>query len=200
MATLLVLLLPLLLVITVKKTSLGPILDAPKTRQKGDPKAKIVIVEYSDFQCPSCAAMQPTVRQLLETYQGKVRLVYKYYPLSKLHKNTMIASHAAECAAEQNRFWDYADQLFSTQHQWESLADPSIHFSNIAIAMKLDLPTFQACFTDPLRMKVIEKDMEEGRARGIRATPTFFIGSERLVANYLASDGARIIERELRGN
>ena len=90
---------PVLAVFVVKQTTWGPILASPKARQKGDPKAKVVIVEYSDFQCPSCARMSPVAQQFLDLYKGKVRLIYKYYPLIKIHKNAMPAAHAAECAA-----------------------------------------------------------------------------------------------------
>src|SRR2546426_12707487 len=92
-------LLPVLAVYAVKQTSWGPMLATPPSRQIGDPQAKVIIVEYSDFQCPSCASAQTSVHQFLDIYKGKIRVAYKYYPLTKIHKNSMAAAIPAECAA-----------------------------------------------------------------------------------------------------
>ena len=189
---------PVVTVHLVKRTSWGPVLAAPRTRQTGNPKAKVVIVEYSDFQCPSCATLDPLIHKLLETYQGKVRLIYKYYPLTKIHKNAMPSAHAADCAAQQDRFWPYHDRLFQTQLSWATLPDPTTSFLAIAQEVKLDVPKFRSCFADPSRLAVIEQDAEEAEARQVTATPTFFIGDERLVGAVMATDGARAIEKALR--
>src|SRR4051812_29469284 len=95
---------PIFAVQQAKQTSWGKFLATPLARQKGDPGAKVVLVEYSDFQCPMCARIQPTLRQFLDTYKGKVKLASKYFPLT-MHKNSMPAAQAAQCAAEQNKFW-----------------------------------------------------------------------------------------------
>jgi protein-disulfide isomerase len=189
---------PVIAVQSVKQTSWGPILAAPKARQMGDPGAKVVIVEYSDFQCPSCAKIQPTLHQFLDIYKGKIRLIYKYYPLTKIHKNAMPAAHAAECAATQDHFWPYHDRLFQTQMSWESLQDPTTSFMAIAQSVNLDVPKFQACYADPSRLAVIEQDAKEAQERQVAATPTFFVGDERLVGQVFATDGARAIEKALR--
>jgi protein-disulfide isomerase len=191
------LLLPVAAVFSVKQTHWGPVLAAPKARQTGDPKAKVVIVEYSDFQCPSCAMLQPTVHQFLDVFKGKIRVIYKYYPL-KMHKNAMPAAHAADCAAAQDQFWPYHDQLFKTQTAWAPLADATTSFMAIAQDVKLDIPKFTACYTDPSRVAAIEQDVKEAQARQVAATPTFFIGDERLVGTVFATDGARAINRALR--
>src|SRR5439155_6227163 len=189
---------PVIAVHSVKQTTWGPILAAPKARQSGDRKAKVVIVEYSDFQCPSCAAVQPTIHQLLDVYQGKVRLIYKYYPLTRMHKNAMPAAHAAECAAAQDRFWLYHDRLFQTQTAWASLPDPTTSFLAIAQDVKLDVPQFQSCYADPTRVAAMEQDTKEAQARQVTATPTFFVEDERLVGQVFTTDGARTIDRALR--
>jgi protein-disulfide isomerase len=189
---------PVIAVNLAKQTSWGPLLIAPKARQLGDPKAKLVILEYSDFQCPSCAFIQGTVHQFEERYRGKIRFAYKYYPLVKIHKNAMAAARAAECAAEQDRFWPFQDELFKTQDAWKDLPEPNLYYKGIAQKAALDLPRFDACLADPSRVKIIEHDMEEAKARNVNATPTFFVGDERLVGQVFATDGARAIERALR--
>jgi protein-disulfide isomerase len=189
---------PVLLILAVKQTQWGPILAAPKARQMGDPKAKVAIVEYSDFQCPSCAGMHTVAEKMLEVYKGKIRLIYKYYPLTKIHKNAMPAAHAADCAAAQDHFWPYHDRLFETQMSWAPLQDPTTNFMAMAQEVKLDMPKFQACYADPRRLAAIEQDTQEAVARQVTATPTFFVDDERLVGQVFASDGARAIEKALR--
>jgi len=173
-------------------------MSAPKARQIGDPKAPVVIVEYSDFQCPSCASVDPTIHQFLDIYKGKIRLIYKYYPLTKIHKHAMESAHAAECAATQDHFWPYHDRLFQTQLSWAPLADATTSFMAIAQEVKLDMPKFQACYADPTRVKPIEQDALEAQAHQVTGTPTFFIGDERLVGQVVVTDGARSIEKALR--
>jgi protein-disulfide isomerase len=190
--------LPLVVVRAVKQTSWGPILAAPKARETGNPNAKVTIVEYSDFQCPSCAMVDPTVHKFLEIYQGKVRLIYKYYPLTHIHKNSMPAAHAAECAAGQNKFWPYHDRLFQTQLAWAPLADPTTSYMAIAQDVHLDLSKFQACYADPAPIARINADAQEAQARDVTATPTFFVGEDRLVGQVFVTDGARAIEKAMR--
>lgn len=192
------LLAPVIAVQLAKQTSWGPILAAPQARQKGDPKAKVVIVEYSDFQCPSCAHIVPTVNKYLEIYKGKIRVIYKYYPLVKIHKNAMPAAHAAQCAALQNQFWPFHDRLFQTQMSWAPLQDPTTSFAAIAAEVKLDLPQFESCYADPSQRTIIEQDAKEAQVRQVTATPSFFIGEHRVVGQVFETDGARIIERALR--
>ncbi|MFA5976052.1 MAG: thioredoxin domain-containing protein [Elusimicrobiota bacterium] len=189
--------LPVIAVTAVKRSEWGSILTAPANRQTGDPHAKLLIVEYSDFQCPSCAVVNPATHRLLEIYRGKVHLVYKYYPLTKIHRNALPAAVAAQCAANQNRFWPYADRLFATQASWAPLTDPATSFIAIANELALDLPHFNTCRADPLQKEVVLRDADEARKRQIHSTPTFLIGDERLVGKSIESDGARAIEKAL---
>ena len=190
---------PILLVLAIKSSSsYGPILATPHVRQQGDPHAPVTIVEYSDFQCPSCAHIQPFVKEIMDTYKGKVRLYFKYYPLTMIHKNAMAAAHAAECAARQNKFWPYGEKLFARQNQWAPLSDGTTHYVEIAGEEKLDAAAFNACLADPTVDDVMKRDVSEGQGRGVNATPTFFVDDERLVGGVFESDGARTIERELR--
>ena len=191
------LLAPIIAVQSVKQTRWGPILATPPARQIGDPKAKVVIVEYSDFQCPTCAHVEPAIRQFLDIYKGKIRLIYKYFPL-KMHPNAMPAARAADCAADQKQFWPYHDRLFATQPSWAPLTDATTSFMATAQELKLDMPKFSACYADPSRPAVIALDAKEAEERHVNATPTFFVGDERLVGNVFMTDGARAIEKALR--
>ena len=198
LALTLLLLAPLVAVYSVKQTQWGPIMAAPLARQIGDSHAKVVIVEYSDFQCPSCALVEPTIRQFLETYKGKIRFIYKYYPLTKIHLNAMSAARAADCAADQKQFWPYHDRLFQTQAAWASLQDATTSFMAIGQEVKLDIPKFSVCYADSSHVSVIEQDAKEAVEREVKATPTFFVGDDRLVGQVFMTDGARAIEKALR--
>lgn len=193
----LLILAPVIAVHLVKQTQWGPVLATPPERQLGGPGAKVIIVEFSDFQCPTCARVEPTIHQLLDVYKGKVRFIYKYFPL-KMHRNAMPAARAADCAADQKQFWPYHDRLFDTQLAWATLTDPTTSFMAMAEETKLDIPKFTACYADVTRTIGIEQDVKEGTAREVSATPTFFVGDERLVGQVIATDGARTIEKAMR--
>jgi protein-disulfide isomerase len=190
--------LPILAILNLKQTSWGQFVATPKARQKGAAKAPLLLVEYSDFQCPMCALIQPTLHQIMTTYEGKVRMAYKYFPLTRIHPNAMASAHAAQCAAEQDKFWPYQDQLFATQLQWAPLADPTTAYLAIASKVQLDINKFSACYADPARTAPIDADHREGELRQISATPTMFVDDERLVGNVILTDGARVIEKHLR--
>ncbi len=100
---------------TVRQIDLG---DAPV---QGAANAKVTIVEFSDFQCPFCERAFPTINQIMSEYKGKVKLVYKHFPLTSIHPYAQPAALAAECAREQNKFWDFHDLLFQNQNTWVNL-------------------------------------------------------------------------------
>ncbi len=100
---------------TVKQIDLG---DSPV---QGAANAKVTIVEFSDFQCPFCERAFPTINQLMNDYKGKIKLVYKHYPLTSIHPYAQPAALAAECAREQNKFWEFHDLLFQNQNTWVNL-------------------------------------------------------------------------------
>src|SRR5207244_1000165 len=133
---------PVATVRALKQSAWGTALSTPRPRQWGEPGARVTIFEYSDFQCPACARVQPTVHQLMDLYKGKVRLAFKYYPLMMIHKNALPSAHAAQCAAEQNQFWPYADKLFATQTQWAGLSNATTSFMAIAQEVTLDAGKF----------------------------------------------------------
>ena len=97
------------------KVELG---NAP-TQGKSD--APVVVIEFSDFQCPFCSRALPTVKQVLSEYKDKVLFAYKHFPLTQIHPLAQKAAEASECARDQGKFWEFHDQLFATQQEWSSL-------------------------------------------------------------------------------
>lgn len=181
-----------------KRSDWGATQSAPQFRQKGSPKARLTIVEYSDFQCPSCAMIQPTVKTLLDAYPEKIRIVFKHNPLTSIHKNAYSAAIAAECAGIQGKFWLYHDRLFATQSQWATLRNATTMYASFANEIQLDAEIFNTCLSQPMTAEAIKSDVKEAKNRQVQSTPTFFIGETRLVGNYMVTDGARTIEKELR--
>ena len=87
---------------------------------RGPKYAQITIVAFSDFQCPYCSRAFPTIEQVMKDYNGKVRLVFKHFPLISIHPHAQKAAEAAECAKAQGKFWEFHDKLFTAQNDWSS--------------------------------------------------------------------------------
>lgn len=171
--------------------------DVPAYRQKGPAGAPVVVTEYSDFQCPKCALVQPDLKNLLAQYEGRVRLVFRPYPL-KSHRWSADASRAAEAAGLQGRYWEFADQLFSHQKEWADSPDPQSLFKDYAAAVGLDLPRYEQDRTGDRVAKIVDAARAHAEALPVPATPTFFINQRVVVGDLqLQAMGARFIEREL---
>jgi len=156
----------------------------------GSDSAPVEVVEYADFECPACAqfatVQMPTVReQLIAT--GRVRWRFRDFPLPS-HSFARYAAHAAQCAGEQGRFWDMHDQLFAN-HSWAQTGrDPSRLFRDMARTVGLDLDRYDACMESARYAGRIEASKQEGDARGVNGTPTFFINGRQLTARSWGSD------------
>jgi len=151
---------------------------------KGDPNAPIIIVEFSDFQCPFCSRFfQQTLPQLEDNYinTGKVKFVYRDLPLDSLHPNARPTHIAAECADEQGKFWEYHDILFEKQGQWNRLSSEDLENSLIQYAqdLRLDVTSFETCLGSDEIADEVNKDVLEARSYGITGTPSFFVGTEK---------------------
>jgi protein-disulfide isomerase len=151
---------------------------------KGDPNAPVTVVEFSDFQCPFCARFFiQTLPALQENYidTGKIKLVYKDFPLDSLHPNARRAHIAAECADEQGKFWDYHDVLFEKQSEWNRLssADLSSQLNQYATSMGLESANFNSCLSSQSVRDEVNADFLQAASYGATGTPTFFIGNEK---------------------
>jgi len=151
---------------------------------KGNPNAPVTVVEFSDFQCPFCSRFfTQTLPALEENYinTGKIKLVYKDFPLDNLHPNARPAHIAAECADEQGKFWEYHDVLFENQGQWSRLssADLSSQLNQYATSMGLDSASFDSCLSSPSMADEVNADFLQAASYGATGTPTFFIGNEK---------------------
>lgn len=147
---------------------------------KGNPEASVKLVEYSDFQCPACAAFQPVVAQLMEDYGDKISFEYKHFPLSTIHQNALSAAMAAEAAGQQGKFYEYHDLLFNNQTEWSSSAVPSTLFVKYAEELSLDVETFRKQMKSSVLRDKVRGEFDEGRTMNITGTPTFFLNGQKM--------------------
>jgi protein-disulfide isomerase len=140
---------------------------------RGAKDAKVTIIEFSDFECPYCRRVQPALKRLLEEYDGRVRLVFRDFPLS-IHKNAQKAAEAAQCAAEQDKFWPYHDKLF------EVTALSPDDLKKYASELELDPDKFNACLDSGQYAQEVADDMKDGQEAGVNSTPSFFINGQPL--------------------
>ena len=162
-------------------------LEIPVTSEdhiRGDKNAKLTLVEFSDFQCPACAAIEPLTEKLLKDYPKDVRLVYKYFPLAG-HPNSLPAAKSAEAAARQGKFWEMHDILFKKQDEWSGLENPQELYKVYSRSIKLNDEQFAKDTDSKDVQDRIDRDYNLGITVNIQATPTFFLNGEELtIANY----------------
>ncbi len=161
----------------------------------GSGAAVVEITEYSDFECPFCAnfatIQMPTIKEQLIT-TGKVRWRFRDFPLP-VHRYSRFAAHAAQCAGEQEKFWEMHDQLFY-HHQWAQTGkDPSGLFQDFAKAAGLDLQRYDACMTSGRYASRIEFSRQEGDRLLVNGTPTFFINGKEFKGSRATSDAFKAI-------
>ncbi|HXU04653.1 MAG TPA: thioredoxin domain-containing protein [Polyangia bacterium] len=149
--------------VTPKKIDVA---DAP---MKGNPSAKITLIEFADYECPHCKRFQPVLHQIMDEFRSDVKLYFKHYPLPQ-HTNARLAAEAAVAAQKQGKFWQYQDKL------WEKSDELTpAEIEKAAKEVGLDVTKFrQDVASEPVKARV-QKDRADGAAAGIEATPTLYI-------------------------
>lgn len=160
---------------------------------RGPEDAEVTIVEYSDFQCPFCARVQPTLEQIEKTYGDRVRFVYKHLPL-RIHPEAPGAAAASEAAHRQGKFWEMHDRLFASQRE---LGDDL--YRKIAQDLGLDLERFEKDRASAEVRQRVAKDEQEAQRLGVSGTPGFFINGRFLSGAQPFDAFQRVIDEELEG-
>lgn len=149
---------------------------------KGNVDGKVLIVEYLDFQCPSCQGAAPSIKTLMEEYGDRVGLVSRNFPLATIHPNARAAAAVAEAAGLQGRYWEMHDILFERQDSWKDLdiSKRTDVFNTYADELSLDLEQFKIDVSSSSVNEKISFDQTLGKTSGVDSTPTFFINGEKL--------------------
>lgn len=142
---------------------------------KGNPDAKVTLVEYLDFECEACGAYYPLIKQLGTEFPNDLRIVTRYFPLPG-HKNSMTAAIAVEAASKQGKYWEMHDKLFETQETWgnKQMPTPQV-FEQYAQEIGLDIEKFKADVTDPSTKARVQRDFDASEKLGNNSTPSLFV-------------------------
>lgn len=158
---------------------------------RGNKDAKVVLVEYSDFECPYCGRHHPTMKKIFEKYGDKIAWVYRHFPLS-FHPQSTPAALASECASEQGKFWEYMDGLFSNQ---ASLGD--VYYNKLASDLGLDAKKFSDCYASQKYKDRVNKDYTQGQTDGVEGTPATFINGVLVSGAVPEAQLSSIIDQQL---
>jgi len=159
---------------------------------RGPDNAVVTIVEFSDFECPFCGGLFPTLKTIEKNYAESVRLVYRQFPLTSMHPQAQKAAEASLCANDQKRFWDFHDSMFGDQ-QHLTVDD----LKKRAVDLKLNAAAFNSCLDSGSKVDAVKKDIDEGHAVGVSGTPAMFVNGRFYSGNLPYADIREVIEDEL---
>lgn len=161
-------------------------------RLRGSPHAPVIIIEFSDFQCPFCRKVQPTLKDLLAKYEGRVSLAYRDFPLRGMHGQAELAAESSRCAAAQGRFWEYHDLLFENPDKLHRNG-----LIDLARSLDLDEKQFDSCLSGGKYRTEVERDLQDGIKLGVLGTPEIFINGIPLSGAQPEAAFEGIIQAEL---
>lgn len=163
----------LLFAACIDKTGLSAESSRPAA---GNPDAGVTVLEFADLQCPACRAANELVKKPLLQQQGnRIRFVFKHFPLQQIHRHALEAAEAAECAADQGKFWEFVDMTFERQDQLSSKA-----IRDWGEELGLDSDTFDRCIRSHIKRPFVLSEYDEGSKGGVRGTPTFFVNGQQV--------------------
>jgi protein-disulfide isomerase len=155
---------------TVHKTATLAVAVSPTDHQDGPEHASVTVIEYGDFECPICRAVEPSVRQLRELHREQMVFVFRHFPLENAHPLALMAAEAAESAAAQGKFWPMHDLLLADSHPLNRH-----RLEEFAQRLGLDMPRFKADLDDEIYRQRVRDHQQGGKQSHLRATPTFFV-------------------------
>lgn len=159
-----------------------PLVDSlsPSDWTQGNKEAKVILIEYSDFQCPGCAAFSKTLDDIVKEFGNHIILAYRHFPLKDIHKNAEPAAWAAEAAGVQGKFWEMHDKLFTYQNTWSGQVNPEITFQKFATDLGLDMGKFNTDYNSRTIRKNVDLDLASAEKNKLDHTPTIFLNGKQL--------------------
>ncbi len=164
----------------------------PDSHAAGNPNAAVTVVEFGDFECPVCGREEPVAKQIRAKYANQIRFVFRQFPLIHTHPFAQRMAEASECAADQGKFWEAVDAIYAHQ---DDLTEDAL--KREAAEIGVDPGRFNQCMTSGTMTARVLRDREDGKALGVNATPTFFIGHSVLSGVPDVDEFSRAIDHEL---
>lgn len=147
---------------------------------KGNENADVVLVEYSDFECPACETYYPIIKELVDEFGDEMLFVYRHFPLSTIHANAEPAARVSEAAGRQGMFWEMHDLIFEFQHEWRENRGAEEFFFSLAEGLELDMERFEEDYNSSEIRRKVSADYGSGLRAGVQGTPTFFLNGARI--------------------
>ena len=179
-------------VVQASSRALAEHLVRPDSHIAGNLQAPLTLVEFGDFECPACGLAEEASRQIRAQYADRTRFVFRQFPLRKIHPQAEKAAEASECAGEQGKFWEGVEKLYAEQRDLSVDA-----LKRYAAELGLDQSRFNQCLDNGETASRITQDLADGRAVGVRGTPTFFIGSRMIEGPVQIGQLSQLVEQEL---
>lgn len=164
----------------------------------GSPSATVLVEEFADYQCPTCATVHGKMKEINKLYSGRIKFIYRSFPLTQLHKNAYDAALAAEAAGQQGKYWAMQDQLFTNQQAWSNSSEARKIFDDYAKEIGLDVAKFQTDLVALGTKTRVDNDLQRGRALNIQGTPTIYVNGREIPIEQMEVNTLRqIIDAEL---
>ncbi len=188
------------LIFSIKQSKNKPVKISSAGFVRGASSASATLVEYGDLQCPACKVYEPFVRQALKDFDGKLKLIYKNFPLTSVHPNAMLAAKAAVAAGNQGKFYLMHDWLYDNQDSWAPLSASDAKAKMVAAAksMNLAMDQFNRDIDSSETEAKIAATQSEGISVGVASTPTFFLNNKKVENNPVTyGDFKKLIQANL---
>jgi protein-disulfide isomerase len=166
---------------TADKDRLAVVQEGDHVRGKAD--SSVVLIEYGDIECPSCALYDPVAEALVASHGDKVAFVFRHFPITNKHPYAMIAARAAEAGGKQNKFFELTHLMYQRQQQWSAVAsqtDPTNTFVTYAQELGLDADKFRAAMADPSTLDYVNRQRDEASVFDVTGTPTLILNGEKV--------------------
>jgi len=163
-------------------------MDVHMGRSKGNPQAKVKIIEYIDFQCPACAFGVDFLKKFFNDHPNDIYIQVHYFPLTNMHRHAMTSALYSECASRQGKFWELDDLMIAQQSQWAQLISPDPVFQSMATQVGMNMDQLNTCLASNEARQVINDEKSAGQSLGISSTPTYFINGKMVVGTKSLQD------------
>jgi protein-disulfide isomerase len=170
-------------------------IDTAMAYSRGPARAPIELVEFSDFHCPFCKRVEPTIEQVLTKYAGKIRFVFKDFPIDSLHPQARVAAEAARCAGEQGKYWQFHEKIYAGPAD-ASAATMQAYANDVG----LEAAKFDTCRSTRKYQAQVQADIAEGTKLGVNGTPGFFINGRFVSGAQPLEVFSKIIDEELQAS